>query len=194
MSILTRETVGNCAVLTLNRPEVLNAITTEMLDLLEERLDEIENDDTRAVILTGAGRGFCPGTDLRAPPSDPKQRIEHVHGLIQRMVNFPKLTVAALNGLAVGGGLELAMACNFRVAVKDAKLGLPEIKIGLMPSYGGTQLLPRLIGEARAEEMMLSGESILAEEGLAMGLVNRICASPDEVVQLAHDFVQTFCT
>ena len=194
MSILTHETIGNCAILTLNRPEVLNAINTEMLDLLEEHLDAIEKDDTRAVILTGAGRGFCPGTDLREPPTDIKQRIDHVHGLIERLVSFPKLSIAAINGLALGGGLELALACNFRVAAQDAKLGLPEIKIGLMPAYGGTQLLPRLIGESRAEAMMLSGEAVNAEQALQMGLVNQVCAKPEEVVQLAHDFIQTYCT
>lgn len=194
MSVLTREDLGNCAVLTMNRPDALNAITTEMLDLLEQHLDDIEKDDSRALILTGTGRGFCPGTDLKEPPSDPRARIEHVHEIVMRLVEFPKLSVAAINGLALGGGLELALCCNFRVATKVAKLGLPEIKIGLMPAYGGTVLLPRLVGAARAEEMMLSGESVSAEAALAMGLVNRVCDTPEEVVQLAHDFVQPFCT
>ncbi len=107
---------------------------------------------------------------------------------------FPKLSIAAINGLAVGGGLELALACSFRVAVGEAPLGLPEIKIGLMPAYGGTVLLPRLIGAGRAEEMMLSGVPITAREGLGMGLVNRICDTAEEVVQLAHDFVQPMCS
>jgi enoyl-CoA hydratase/carnithine racemase len=178
----------------MNRPDSLNAITTEMLDLLEQQLDEIEKDDSRAFILTGAGRGFCSGTDLKEPPSDPKARIEHVHGLIKRLVMFPKLSIAAINGLAVGGGLELALACSFRVAVGEAPLGLPEIKIGLMPAYGGTVLLPRLIGAGRAEEMMLSGVPITAREGLGMGLVNSICDTAEEVVQLAHDFVQPMCS
>lgn len=194
MSTIIRENLGNCAILRMNRPDVLNAITTELLDRLDEELDLIENDDSRAIILTGTGRGFCPGTDLREPPTDIETRIDHVHALIERLVNFPKLSVAAINGIAVGGGLELALACSFRVAVTDAKLGLPEIKIGLMPSYGGTQLLPRLIGAARAEEMMLSGESITAEEGLPIGLINRLCPTPPEVVQLAHDFIQPMCT
>ncbi len=194
MSTVVRENLGNCAILTLNRPEVLNAITTEMLDRLNEELDAIESDGSRAVILTGQGRGFCPGTDLREPPTDIKTRIDHVHALIERLVNFPKLSVAAVNGLALGGGLELALACSFRVAVADAKLGLPEIKIGLMPSYGGTQLLPRLIGAARAREMMLSGESVTAEDALPIGLINQICSSPAEVLQLAHDFIQPMCT
>ena len=193
MSALTRSVLGNCAVLTMNRPQALNAITTEMLDQLEQQLDEIEKDDSRAFILTGAGRGFCPGSDLKEPPSDPKARIEDVHQLVQRLVAFPKLSVAAINGLAMGGGLELALACNFRVAVKDAQLGLPEIKIGLMPAYGGTVLLPRLIGAGRAEAMMLSGEPVTAAEVLGMGLVNRVCDTPEEVVQLAHDFLQPMC-
>jgi enoyl-CoA hydratase len=193
MSVLTRENLGNCAVLTMNRPDSLNAITTEMLDLLEQHLDDIEKDDSRALILTGTGRGFCPGTDLKEPPSDPRARIEHVHNIVMRLSEFPKLSIAAINGLALGGGLELALSCNFRVAAKEAKLGLPEIKIGLMPAYGGTVLLPRLVGSARAEEMMLSGEPVLADEALSMGLVSRVCDSPAEVVQLAHDFVQPFC-
>jgi enoyl-CoA hydratase len=117
-----------------------------------------------------------------------------VHQIVIRLVEFPKLSVAAINGLALGGGLELALACNFRVAVKEAKLGLPEVRIGLMPAYGGTVLLPRLVGSARAEQMMLSGESIAADDALAIGLVNRVCATPDEVVRLAHDFVQPFCS
>lgn len=194
MTVLTRHDLGNCAVLTMNRPQALNAITTEMLELLEQQLDVIEQDDSRGFILTGTGRGFCPGTDLKEPPKDPRARIEHVHGLIQRMVNFPKLSVAAINGLAMGGGLELALACNFRVAVKDAALGLPEIKIGLMPAYGGTVLLPRLIGAGRAEAMMLSGEPVSADEGLVLGLVNAVCDTPEEVVQLGHDFLQPMCS
>lgn len=194
MSVLIRKNVGNCAVLTMNRPHALNAITSEMLDLLEQHLDDIEKDDSRALILTGTGRGFCPGTDLKEPPRDPRARIEHVHNIVLRLVEFPKLSVAAINGLALGGGLELALSCNFRVAASAARLGLPEIKIGLMPAYGGTVLLPRLVGAARAEEMMLSGEPVPAEAALEIGLVNRVCDTPEQVVQLAHDFVQPYCT
>lgn len=193
MTVLERSDIGNCAVLTMNRPDSLNAITTQMLDTLEEQLDVIEQDDSRAYILTGTGRGFCPGTDLKEPPSDVKQRIDHVHGIIQRMVTFPKLSVAAINGLALGGGLELALACNFRVACGAAKLGLPEIKIGLMPAYGGTVLLPRVVGAARAEAIMLSGDSLTAEEALSIGLVNAVCGTPEEVVAYAHEFMQSYC-
>ncbi len=193
MSVLDLSRVGNCAVLTMNRPDSLNAITTEMLDLLEQHLDTIENEDSRAFILTGTGRGFCSGTDLKEPPKDTKSRVQHVHSILQRMVSFPKLSVAAINGLALGGGLELALGCNFRVACRDARLGLPEIKIGLMPSYGGTVMLPRVIGAAKAEAVMLSGEQISAEDSQAMGLVDAICETQDGVVQLAHDHVQAYC-
>lgn len=192
MSDLNRDSIGNCAILTMNRPDSLNAITTEMLDLFEQHLDAIEQDDSRALIITGTGRGFCPGTDLKQPPDDPKARIEHAHQLITRLLEFPKLSVAAINGLALGGGLELALGCTFRVAARDATLGLPEIKIGLMPAYGGTVLLPRLVGEQKAMEMMLSGDAVSADAALDMGLVNGVCERPDEVVQLAHDFAQTF--
>lgn len=192
MPVLTRDTIGNCAVLTMNRPESLNAITTEMLDLFERHLDDIERDDSRALILTGTGRGFCPGTDLKDPPSDPKARIRHAHELIMRLVEFPKLSVAAINGLALGGGLELALGCTFRVAAREATLGLPEIKIGLMPAYGGTVLLPRLIGEQRALQMMLSGEPVSADDARELTLVNATCDSAADVVQCAHDFVQQF--
>jgi enoyl-CoA hydratase/carnithine racemase len=192
MSVLECDSIGNCAVLTLNRPDSLNAITTDMLDLFERHLDTIEKDDSRALIITGTGRGFCPGTDLKEPPEDPAARIKHAHGLILRLLEFPKPSVAAINGLALGGGLELALGCTFRVAAREAALGLPEIKIGLMPAYGGTVLLPRLVGEQRALEMMLSGDAISADAALDMGLVSRVCDSPGEVVQLAHDFAQAF--
>jgi enoyl-CoA hydratase/carnithine racemase len=192
MSVLDRDAIGNCAVLTMNRPNALNAITTEMLDLFERHLDAIEQDESRALIITGTGRGFCPGTDLKEPPEDPAARIKHAHALITRLLEFPKTSVAAINGLALGGGLELALGCTFRVAARSATLGLPEIKIGLMPAYGGTILLPRLIGEQRALEMMLSGDAVSADAAQDMGLVNRICERPEEVVQLAHDFAQTF--
>lgn len=192
MAVVTRDTLGNCAVLTLNRPDTLNAITSEMLNLLESHLDEIEQDESRAVILTGTGRGFCPGSDLKEPPEDPKMRIKHAHEVVLRLAEFPKITVAAINGLALGGGLEMALSCTFRVAAKEAKLGLPEIKIGLMPAYGGTVLLPRLVGEQRALQMMLSGEPVAGDEALKIGLVNAVCDTPAEVAQSAHDFVQQF--
>ena len=195
MSVVIRENLGNCAVLRLNRPEVLNSITTEMFTELETALDEIEHQpDVRAVILTGTGRGFCAGTDLAKATGDYNARITQAHRVIMRLVNYPKLTIAAMNGLAMGGGLELALACTYRVAIRKAKLGLPEINLGLLPSYGGTQLLPRLIGEAKAFDMLLSGEPVLGDQALAINLISALCEEPEQVVQLAHDTIQPYCT
>lgn len=163
---------GNCAILTLDRPASLNAMNEAMVDAIEAHLDRLEADDCRAIVITGNGRAFCVGSDLKEGTDDSDARVARMHRLVLRLVEYPKISVAALNGLTLGGGLELALACTFRVAVPEAKLGLPEILLSLIPSYGATQLLPRLIGPARALEMMLSGEAILADAALAMGLVN----------------------
>ncbi|NQX89334.1 MAG: enoyl-CoA hydratase/isomerase family protein [Halioglobus sp.] len=192
MSVLKHDCLGKCAILTLNRPDSLNAINTDMLDHFDTYLDTIEKDSSRALIITGTGRGFCPGTDLKQPPDDPTARIQRAHALIRRLIEFPKLSVAAINGLALGGGLELALGCTFRIAAREATLGLPEIKIGLMPAYGGTVLLPRIVGEQRALDMMLSGDAINAETALEIGLVSSLCDHPDEAIQHAHDFAQRF--
>jgi enoyl-CoA hydratase len=185
MSILTLEMAGACAIVTLNRPKVLNAINTPLLDEIEAALDAIEKDNSRALILTGAGRAFCSGTDISGAEQHAEStedfaraRIARMHTLVLRLIDFPKPSIAALNGLAIGGGLEIALACTFRIAAPAAALGLSEIKLGLVPSYGGTQTLPRLIGQARALEMMLTGESVSAEEALRIGLVTRIDSDP----------------
>jgi len=188
MGVVDREGMGQCVVLRLNRPQVLNTISNEMLTELESALDAIAGDDSRALILTGTGRAFCAGTDLNEWHGDPQERLRRVHALVQRMLDFPKPIVAAVNGLALGGGLELALGCTFRVARRGAKLGLPEIKLGLLPAYAGTQLLPRLIGENRALEMMLSGDPVDGTTALATGLVNRLCEDEGDVVGAAIDF------
>lgn len=185
MSVVLSERRGDCEVLSLNRPAALNTITNEMLGELEQHLDRLEHDDSRAVVLTGTGRAFCAGTDLNEWHGDPQQRLLRVHALIMRLREFPKITVAAINGLAFGGGLEFPLGCTFRVARNSAKLGLPEVKLGLLPAYAGTQLLPRLVGENRALEMMLSGDPVDAPTALAIGLVNRVCADDEDVVELA---------
>ncbi|MGE4324082.1 MAG: enoyl-CoA hydratase/isomerase family protein, partial [Sphingobium sp.] len=173
-------------ILTLARPQVLNAINAEMADALIAALDEAEGDDSIAVVLTGAGRGFCAGTDLREPVDDAPAKLAKMHDLVRRMVDFPKLTIAALNGLALGGGLELAMGCALRIAHPAALLGMPEIKIAAIPCYGGTQLLPRLIGPSRALTMMLIGEPLTAAQAMDAGLVALVDDAPlDRAVALA---------
>jgi len=185
MTILMVERTGSYAIVTLNRPQVLNAINTAMLDLIDAALEKIETSDARALVLTGTGRAFCSGSDISGEEKHEgttqdfaNARIARMHALILRLLDFPKPSIAALNGLAYGGGLELALACTFRTASPSARLSLPEIKLGLMPAYGGTQLLPRLIGAGRALELMLTGESIEANEALKIGLVNAVDADP----------------
>jgi enoyl-CoA hydratase/carnithine racemase len=181
MNTLKLDRLGAVAVITLNRPEKLNAITTLMLDELDVALAEVEKGDAAALIITGSGRGFCAGSDISGQDRHhgdtrtfAENRILRMHDLILHLIEFRLPSIAAINGLAYGGGLEIALACTFRTAVVSAKLCMPEIRHNLVPSYGGTQLLPRLIGNGRALRMMLTGESVTAEEALATGLVDAV--------------------
>ncbi|WP_326522874.1 enoyl-CoA hydratase/isomerase family protein [Sphingomonas sp.] len=169
---------GEFALLTLRRPQVLNAIDVALRDALLAAWHAAEREDRRGIILTGAGRAFCAGTDLKNPPPDIDAHIDVIHRLLLAMRRSSLVSVAALNGLALGGGLELALACTFRVAAPDATFGLPEIRLGVMPCYGATQLLPRLIGEGRALDLMLSGRSIDAATALSWGLIDKIADDP----------------
>ncbi|MCB2079946.1 MAG: enoyl-CoA hydratase/isomerase family protein [Novosphingobium sp.] len=192
MAAVELNRTGGCAVITLNRPEVLNAINTGLLDALDNALDQVEGSDARAVVLTGAGRAFCSGSDMKGEEGHADRtgfadaRIARMHALLLRLADFPIPTIAALNGLAYGGGLELALGCTFRVAASGAKLAFPEIRLGLMPSYGGTVLLPRIIGGGRALDMMLTGASIDADEARRIGLVSIVGEDAvDEALALA---------
>ena len=174
---LTR--IGELALVTLDRPEVLNALNLELLRDLGAALDQVAGGDARALLVTGAGdRAFCAGADIKElmGRSLGAQREGAAFGqaIFARLDTLPIPSIALINGYAFGGGLELALACMLRLAVRSARLGLPEIKLGLIPDYGGTQRLPRLIGEARALEMILTGRTVEAEEAERTGLVNRI--------------------
>jgi enoyl-CoA hydratase len=192
MSLIERSDAGDCAVLTLNRPRVRNAISNEMLAALEDHLDVVETDGSRGVIITGAGNGFCAGTDLREMTDMGLdrylERVERVHQLFVRLRTFSLISIAAVHGAALGGGTELAAACTFRVAAADAVFGLPEIRLGVMPSYGGTQTVSRLIGENRALELMLSGRNLTATEALDIGLINRCLPEGRNLVDGACEF------
>jgi len=174
---LTR--IEEFALLTLNRPEALNALSFSLVQGLGRALDEAATSGARALLVTGAGpKAFCAGADVAelAGRSLAEQRrgVEAGQATFARIERLPMPSVAVVNGFAFGGGLELALACTFRLATPNAKLGLPEIKLGLIPGYGGTQRLPRDVGEARALEMILTGKTIDAQTALAWGLVNRI--------------------
>jgi enoyl-CoA hydratase len=174
---LTR--IDELALVTLGRPEVLNALNFELLRDLGAALDQVAAGDARALLVTGAGdRAFCAGADIKElmGRSLRAQREGTAFGqaIFSKLDALPIPSIALINGYAFGGGLELALACTLRLAVHSARLGLPEIKLGLIPGYGGTQRLPRLIGEARALEIILTGRTVEAEEAERIGLINRI--------------------
>lgn len=193
--MITLSQVDEFALLTLDRPEALNALSFEILEELGAALDRANQMDVRALIVTGAGsKAFCAGADI--PELLGRQLMEERRGAILGQRVFMQLatlrlpTVAAINGYAFGGGLELALACTFRLASARAKLGLPEIKLGLIPGYGGTQRLPRLIGEARALELIMTGRSVDAQEALSFGLVNRVVEG--DLLAAAYAFAREF--
>jgi enoyl-CoA hydratase len=168
------------AIVTINRPKVLNALNTQTLDELRRAILELKQDEgVRVVILTGAGeKSFVAGADInelavQTPTSGREHALagQHVLDLIE---NMGKPVIAAINGYALGGGCELAMACTIRIAADTAKLGQPEINLGIIPGYGGSQRLPRLVGKGRALELLLGGEQISAQEAHRIGLVNRV--------------------
>jgi enoyl-CoA hydratase/carnithine racemase len=171
---------GRVATIALNRPEKYNAIGSRMVDELGEILDEVEaGGEIRAVILTGAGeRAFCSGVDLKersAMTAD--EKWAHNRGLnafVWRLAKLQIPTIAAINGLALGGGFEMTLACDFRLAADNAEFALPEVGLGIIPGAGGTQRLPRLIGPSRAKELILTARRIKASEALAMGVVNKV--------------------
>lgn len=182
------EVSDTIATLTLNRPEKLNAFTNDMLHGLVATLDECdERDDVRAVILTGAGRGFCSGGDIGTMgeaadnrPHVTKDRIwRDVQAFPKRLARFEKPIIAAVNGVATGGGMDLALACDFRVAAQSARFAETYAKIGLLPGGGGAYFLPRLVGAARALELLWTAEFIDAEQALEFGLVNHVYPDGD---------------
>jgi enoyl-CoA hydratase/carnithine racemase len=175
------------AVITCNRPEKLNALNQEMFAELTAAIDRVGADGAiRALVLTGAGRAFCAGADLherrQMTETETRRQLSKYQASLGWLTRCPVPVVAALNGAALGGGLELALLCDFRVAMSGAVLGLPETSLAIIPGMGGTQRLPRLIGEARAKEMILLGRRLSAQEALEFGLVNLVCD---------HDLVET---
>src|SRR3954462_14309565 len=171
---------GDAAWITLNRPAVRNALSLDVNTRLQEIAVELEpDDDVRAIVITGAGEhAFCAGADLRerrgVPAGESGPYINPISGAINSWGELRKPTIAAMNGSAFGGGLELALACDFRVLVDGAEVGLTEVRLGIMPGAGGTQRLPRIVGEARAKEMILLGRRVPIAKALAIGLVHDV--------------------
>lgn len=171
------------AVLTIRRPAALNALSFELIGEIGRCIREAGASKVRALIITGEGeKAFCAGADIKelqnralAAQREGAELGQAVFALLDRL---PIPSVALVNGYAFGGGCELALACTLRLALPNAKFGLPEVKLGLIPGYGGTQRLPRLVGVGRALELVMSGRTVAAEEALAIGLVNRIVQAP----------------
>jgi enoyl-CoA hydratase len=182
------------ATLTVNRPDKLNALNATLIGELGAAIDEMQGrDDVGGIILTGAGRAFVAGADIAELAGisalEGKRLARRGQEIFRRFEISPKPTVAAVNGFALGGGCELAMACQIRIAAEPAKFGQPEVKLGLIPGYGGTQRLPRLVGRGRALQLLLTGEMIDAQEAFRIGLVNRVVA-PDQLIPAATSMIE----
>lgn len=181
MKNLVYEEKGSIATLKIFRPTALNALNREVLTELKERLElSIQEKQVKALILTGEGdKAFVAGADIREMNELDQLEMMHFCSLGQEvsllLENAPFLTLAAVNGYALGGGLELALACDFIYASKNARLGLPEITLGIIPGFGGTQRLSRAIGTRKAKEMILTGKTLTAEEAEKIGIVNHVC-------------------
>lgn len=185
------------ATLTLNRPEAMNAITQRMKDELGAALDAVTTDeDVRVLVVTGAGdKAFCAGADVKEraasepAPAEFFFRQQATHRLFSRLEQFPKPVIAALNGVAFGGGAEIALCADLRVAAEHARFGLTEVSLGVIPAGGGTQRLARLVGPARAKELLFTAARLTAAEAMSLGLVNRVVPASqlgEEVRSLAR--------
>ena len=181
------ETKNKIAYVTINRPKVLNALNMQTMEELREAFTEIKGDkDVRVVILTGAGeKSFVAGADINElQKNNPVEAKEYTHrgqAVLDVIENLGKPVIACINGFALGGGCELAMACTMRLASENAKLGQPEVKLGIIPGYGGTQRLPRLVGKGVAAQLLLTGDMINAQEAHRIGLVNEVVAAAELV-------------
>jgi len=183
------------AIMTLNRPDALNALSYSVIGEIDAAIDEAGASQARALIITGAGdKAFCAGADikesLQIAPAEKRAVTKRAQDTFAKLDNLPIASIALINGYAFGGGLELALACTFRLATPNVKMGLPEIKLGMVPGYGGTQRLPRLIGEGRALEIIMTGRTVGAAEAERIGLVNRLVDG--DGLQAALDFAAAF--
>jgi enoyl-CoA hydratase len=183
-SPVTYEVADRIATITVSRPDKLNALDDATLRTLAESIDRARRSaDVGGVILTGAGRAFVAGADISQFPtmSEDDARAFALRGqdVFRRFEKSSKPVIAAVNGFALGGGCELAMACHVRIAADVAKFGQPEVKLGIIPGYGGTQRLPRLIGRGRALQLVLTGETITADEAYRIGLVNAVVSAAE---------------
>jgi enoyl-CoA hydratase len=192
---LIYEKKENIGFLTINRPEKMNAISQELTAELSQLLDEIENDDElRVLVITGAGdKAFVAGADIKELVNRDARLGRRVsrerQEIFSRIENLHVPVIGTVNGYALGGGLELALACSIRICSEKAQFGAPEVKLGIIPGDGGTQRLPRLVGQGRAMEMIITGDFIDAQEAYRIGLVNKVFP-PDKLQEAAMELAQ----
>ena len=183
------EKEGNVAIVKINRPKALNALNSETLNELEQVIQEISKDkELYTVILTGEGKAFVAGADI-AEMKDLNEEEGKEFGLLgnkvfRRLENLDKPVIAAINGFALGGGCEISMACDIRIATTKAKFAQPEVGLGITPGFGGTQRLPRIVGQGKAKELIYTGDIIKADEALRIGLVNKV-VEPENLMEEA---------
>ncbi len=192
--LLTQE--NKIATITINRPEKLNALNKSTIQELHDAISELEQDaDIRVIILTGSGeKAFVAGADIAefadfSVTEGGKLAAQGQHLLFDLIENLKKPVIAAINGFALGGGLELAMCCHFRIASDNAKMGLPEVSLGVIPGYGGTQRLPQLVGKGKAMEMIMTAGMITADEAKSWGLVNHV-VSQEELLSFSKKIAE----
>ncbi|MBR9649248.1 short-chain-enoyl-CoA hydratase [Clostridium tyrobutyricum] len=197
-NVILKEENGIAEVI-INRPKALNALNSETLKELGNVIDGINvNDNIKAVILTGSGeKSFVAGADIaqmsKLNSIEATKFSRLAQNVFSQIEDLPKLVIAAVNGFALGGGCELAMACDIRFASKKAKFGQPEVNLGILPSFGGTQRLPRLVGKGIAKELIFSADMISADEAYRIGLVNKVY-EPDELLSKSKEFAQKVMT
>ena len=187
---------GSIATIVLNRAAKLNALNAEMLGALEAYADELDrNQDVRVVLLAGTGKAFCVGADIYewsdlSPLEMGRRWIRDGHRIFNRYARLPQPVIAVLNGYTFGGGLELALAADLRLAAEGAQLSFPEVKLGIIPGWGGTQRLAQLVGPSRAKQMIFSGEGVAAEQAETWGLVNEV-VPPERLAERALELAKT---
>ncbi|CAM4422434.1 enoyl-CoA hydratase-related protein [Paenibacillus alkaliterrae] len=183
---------GPIGYIRLNRPEALNAFNYDMLVALGEIVETIEQNprDIRVIILSGEGRAFCSGADLKERRTLDDQQIRRnvmkTSEVFSTFERLPQPTIAAINGYAFGGGMELALCCDFRYSIREAKMGLTEVSLGIIPGAGGTQRLPRLIGPSKAKELILTARKISADQALGLGLLNGVADDREQLKEMSE--------
>ena len=192
---LKYEIKDGIAYITVNRPKALNAISTAVLKDLRAAFDMVKDDDqVRVVILTGEGKAFVAGADIAQMSAltgvEGHDMIKYGADVMNYIESIDKPVIAAVNGFALGGGCELAMACDFRIASEKAQFGQPEVNLGIIPGFGGTQRLPRLVGQGMGKYLIMTGEYIKADEALRLGLVEKV-VSPEELIPTCEKLAKT---